>query len=210
MPNRLLPPRIFNLMGTPLVVAPILGIISATDIYSSDPSDRATGKALRHAAVILYVICYIAQVAITFLALPKARELTQGEARLLVAIAISTPFLASRLLYSVIGAFASTSSIFNPVTGSAILLGLMAILMEFIVVVLYLAAGFVAPVIRGNQVRSQGAEHATPLYNSQGRDGHQDPQQQQQQRQRQRSRNETAYTIARHIPVVRLFVGRFG
>lgn len=218
MPKRGLHPRIFNIMATPLMVALILSIIGGSDVYSSNPSDRATGKTLRHAAIIIYVVCYLAQVAITFLTVSRAQELMQGEKRLVIAVAVSTPFLACRLLYSLIGAFASTTSIFNPVIGSAVLMGIMAILMELIVVVLYLAAGFTAPVVTRNRVsfpQSADAEPAFPLYKPQGPNGHSPPQQQQQyqqqyHQQQQQSRSEVAYRVGRRIPVVRLFLKRLG
>lgn len=216
MSKRGLHPRIFNFMATPLMVALILAIIGGSDIYSNNPSDRATGRTLRHAAIIIYVVCYIAQAAITFLTFSRAQELMQGENRLVIAVAVSTPFLACRLLYSLIGAFASATSVFNPVTGSAVLMGIMAILMEFIVVLLYLAAGFTAPVIERHRVQSpqsEDAEPAFPLYKPQGPNGYPPPQQQQQrqqQPQQQQSRGEKAYRIGRRIPVVRLFLRRLG
>lgn len=215
MSKRGLHPRIFNFMATPLMVALILAIIGGSDIYSNNPSDRATGRTLRHAAIIIYVVCYIAQAAITFLTFSRAQELMQGENRLVIAVAVSTPFLACRLLYSLIGAFASASSVFNPVTGSAVLMGIMAILMEFIVVLLYLAAGFRAPVIERHRVlpQSEDAEPAFPLYKPQGPNGYPPPQQQQQrqqQPQQQQSRGGKAYRIGRRIPVVRLFLRRLG
>ena len=214
MPKQGLHPRVFDLMATPIMVAAILGIIAGTDSYSSNASDQATGKTLRRAAVIIYVVFYVAQVALTFLTFSNAHQLMQGEYHLVIALAASTPFLACRLLYSVIGAFASQSSVFNPVTGSAVLMGIMAILMEFIVVTLYLLAGFRAPVIRRTQVQPEDVEPAAPLDTPQEQNGYGPPQQQyQRQRPRQhqqQSRSDMALGIARHIPVVRLFVRRLG
>lgn len=63
------------------------------------------------------------------------------------------PFLFIRLLYSVISAFDNTSSVFNPITGSVIVLAVMAVIEEFIVVLLYLGAGFLISDIQHEQVQ---------------------------------------------------------
>ena len=139
-------PNIFRLLGLVPIVAVILAIIGGIDQSSSKPSTVSSGVTLVRAGVILFLVIFIIFAAITLATFLKLRALSSGEERLLYALALSIPFILVRLIYSVIVDYAGNPQ-FNLVTGDVVIQACMASLMEFIVVILYLSAGLVAPKI---------------------------------------------------------------
>lgn len=86
-----------------------------------------------------FLIC-----AISLLALTKISHAASGEKRLLFAVLLAIPFLAVRLAYSALTTFHSDST-FNLVNGSVAAYAIMAVVMEFIIIFIYLGIGFVTP-----------------------------------------------------------------
>ncbi|MCJ1301790.1 Ligand-binding domain of nuclear hormone receptor [Hypocenomyce scalaris] len=186
MTRRVIPARFTTLMVLPFMVALILAIVGGVKLFSTSASERATGQHIREAAYILFLVFYLVIVVLALLTLLKIRDVSPGETCLVIAVAVSLPFLACRLIYAVIGGFSSVYSTWDPVTGSAVLMGCMAILMEFIVVILYLTAGFMAPVVPRNRVREGDLE----LHKPPERNGHQQPQQSEQPQQPQHQQHQ--------------------
>ena len=165
--GRGLQPRIFRLLFVPSVVALILAIVGGVDQFSSKPSDQSTGKTLTRAAIIIFVIVFIIQSGIAVLSFFNYRVISHGETRLLIAIACSIPFLAVRLLYSLLSVFVTSSKTFSLTEGSVIVEGFMAVFEEFMVVILYLSAGLATQQLVRQPLRSEQYAKATevPLVN---------------------------------------------
>ena len=227
MTRRVISARFTTSMALPFMVALILAIVGGVKLFSASASDRALGQHLREASYILFLAFYLVIVVLALLTLLKIRDVRPGEACLVIAVVVSLPFLACRLIYAVIGGFSSLNSTWDPVTGSTVLMGCMAILMEFIVIILYLTAGFMAPAVPRNRVSEGDLElHKPPERNGhqqlqqpqqpQQPQHHQQPHQQphqqqyqqqyQQQQQQQQRGSSRAYRIARYTPIVHWFV----
>ena len=99
----------------------------------------------------MFLLTYLGLLAVAALTLAFVRNLPWGEKRILFAVTASLPFLAVRLLYSILTDFAVSSnfSIFN---GNVTVQLCMAIIEEFIVVVIYLIVGMIAPSLKSAQL----------------------------------------------------------
>lgn len=143
--NSVIPVKIVRLMGLVPLVALVLSIIGSTDSYSSDVSKHDTGMTLRVAATALYVV-YWAMLVLATLLLHRARNnLNERSAQIfLAAVVISLPFLAVRVIYTCLITFGSQASQLAN-SNNILTKALMGSLMEFVVVIVYLAAGILAP-----------------------------------------------------------------
>jgi len=81
----------------------------------------------------------------------------KGEHRLIIAVAISVPFILIRLIYSLLVVFANNRH-FNIVTGSVTINLVMAVLEEFVVTILCISVGL------SLQVRSKSIERANTAH----------------------------------------------
>lgn len=134
------------MLHIPILLALILSIVGGTRISSSDSSKHSSGETFTKAGVIIFLISFIAIVAFALLTVTELSSLPWGEKRSLYAVLASLPFLAVRLLYSILADFVDNST-FNTVDGNVTVQLCMAIIEEFIVLVFYLVAGFVAPAL---------------------------------------------------------------
>lgn len=126
---------------TILAVALILGIVGGVQAgrdYSN--SGRYTPSILSKVSSVLYTIGYAIIVAMVAVAYFKISHIGAGEKRLLFAILASLPFLLVRLVYSLLVTFGHNKN-FNVVTGSVTAVLCVAFVEEFIVTVIYEAAG---------------------------------------------------------------------
>jgi len=120
-----------------LILSIIGGINASKDLTSKG---TYTPQSLSQAAMGLFIASYVLIVATTIIlsfSLPHAEH---GEKRLLVAIAISLPFILVRLVYGSISIFANTSD-FNSVSGNVTIYLCMALIMELCVVITYETVG---------------------------------------------------------------------
>jgi len=155
------PPVVFNFLTLAPIVALVLAIVGGTDLASTDPSKVASGHTLTRAAIILFLVVFVILVMVTIFTFFSLRSISPGEHRILYAVALSIPFLFVRLIYSLLANF-DTSSTFSPSIGNVVVQAFMATVEEFIVVVLYLTAGILAPKIARAEV--QPARHAAAGY----------------------------------------------
>ncbi|RFU28336.1 hypothetical protein B7463_g7992, partial [Scytalidium lignicola] len=95
------------------------------------------------AGIVLFVLAYIQINLCIWVTARHFRATEAGERRVGQAIILSIPFIAIRLVYSLLAVF-STNPKFNLLTGSAIIWLVMAVLEEIIVVIIFLVAGYVA------------------------------------------------------------------
>jgi len=75
--------------------------------------------------------------------------------QVLFATSISIPFLAVRIVYSCVAIFEVQNPTWSPLSGSIAALVVMHSLMEYIVVVMYLALGFLLPPIGKGESRQR-------------------------------------------------------
>jgi hypothetical protein len=126
---------------TIVIVGLILSIIGGTD----SSSDRAktgvyTTQPLSEAAMGLYIAAFVMITATAIILSFSVSHAEHGEKRLLLALAVSLPFLLVRLVYGSISNFANTSD-FNPLTGNVTIYLCMALIMELCVVITYEVVG---------------------------------------------------------------------
>ena len=141
------------MLHLPILLALVLSIVGGTRLSSSDVSTQNSGHTFTKAGVVIFLVSFIAIVALALLTCTQFGSLPWGEKRILYAVLASLPFLAVRLLYSLLADFKDDST-FNTVNGNATVQLCMAIIEEFIVVVFYLISGFVAPAL--NKVMGGG------------------------------------------------------
>jgi hypothetical protein len=131
----------------------VLAIIGGSDLSSSnDPSKVAHAQTLLRAAIIIFFVVFVVLVAVTIFTFFSFRSISPGERRILYAVTFSIPFLFVRILYSLLTNF-NTGTTFSLSTGNVVIQACMATIEEFIVVVLYLTAGILAPKIARTDVQ---------------------------------------------------------
>ena len=126
------------------MLALILAITGGTRISSVDVSKHSSGETYEKVAAIIFAGAYVVIVAMTLLTLAGSRNLPSGEQRILYAVLASLPFLAVRILYSILADYVNNST-FNILDGNATVQLCMSIIEEFIVVCFFIIAGFAAP-----------------------------------------------------------------
>lgn len=159
--------KLFLLANIPIVVGLIIAIIAGTKEFSTDLSTRNDGYTYGKIAILLLLLGFLILAAFTVVTMAKASHILEGERRLLVAALASLPFIAVRLLYSIIATFDNNSNVFTIFSSSntpVIVQALMSTLMEFIVVAIYLAAGLLVRVIPRSMVKEGYVD--PPTYNT--------------------------------------------
>ncbi|KAL3465914.1 hypothetical protein BJX64DRAFT_284849 [Aspergillus heterothallicus] len=96
------------------------------------------------AAIILFLLIYIALAALWILTVRDLSTMSASQKRIYFAVFLALPFLAVRVLYSLLGVFGEHSQ-FAMFGGSvAVRLG-MAVVEEFVVVLVYTVTGVFTP-----------------------------------------------------------------
>ena len=90
---------------------------------------------------------YLGLFALAALTMANVRNLPWGEKWILIAILAALPFLAVRLLYSILVDFEDNNT-FNIINGNATVQLCMAVIEEFIITIFFLAAGLAAPSLK--------------------------------------------------------------
>ncbi|TDL17892.1 hypothetical protein BD410DRAFT_901222 [Rickenella mellea] len=154
-----------------LVVALALAIVGGTDASSSSLSTQHTGTTLRKVASLIFLGSFIIIVIIHFLYWSRKDKILLHRRTLLVGISAALPFLAVRILYSILSSFSPNSlgaqtlgvapghtslSKFNTVTGSWVIYLIMSLLMEIIAVLIYCTTGTLIPLQKEEQDYESG------------------------------------------------------
>jgi uncharacterized membrane protein (DUF485 family) len=149
--------RFFSLLQWPALAGLILAIIGGTKAFDSMPSSQNEGHTFQKAAILIFLAVLIVLIGVAALTFTKIHHVIDGEKRLVFATIASAPFLCVRIIYSLVAVFNPHSSIFGlqaQSTTATVVQAIMAILMEFIVVTIYLAAGLTVAVISRSQVQA--------------------------------------------------------
>ena len=158
-------PRYIQMLSVLVLAALVLAIIAATKLYSSDPSTASDGLDFQKAAIVVFLVTFLLLAALAVFTAVKKQYIYKGEERLLAAVLLSLPFLLIRLVWSMCSAFDNSSTTFSLVSSAhtpVAVWAIMSVLMEFIVVSIYIAAGLTLQVIPRQFVR--GTAVAIPPY----------------------------------------------
>ena len=142
---------ILRIIHIPCILALILAIVGGTRVASTDPSKHSSGQTYEKAGGILFLLVYVALLAVAAVTMADIRSLPWGEKRILIAVLAALPFLAVRLLYSLLTEFEDNST-FNILDGNVTVQLCMAVIEEFIVTIFFLVAGLAAPSLKNMQV----------------------------------------------------------
>ena len=155
MQSHRVPPRVFALFLLLILVGLIVGIVGGTSVYSSSPSNPPSSGAYNelHASAIVLVVAFILLIGAIAWTFAFMQFTIKSDRILLYAAAASIPFLIIRIIFNVLQTYQVDNSRFSSVMGSVAIYAVMAILMEFFVVLIYLAAGWKAPKIDREQVK---------------------------------------------------------
>jgi len=139
-----LPRRFFQLLHLPGVAGLVLSILGSTNIFSNDSSDHSTGFTELKAAIILFLVVFIADVFVTAKSFLKMSRVRSEDRRLLFAVAVTLPFMAVRMLFSLLCVFAEEPKYFSSWSLDFVPIlvhGFMGVLVEAIIVSIFIAAG---------------------------------------------------------------------
>lgn len=153
-----------QLLHLPALIALILAISGGTDQASSNISDHASGKTKTRVAVILFLAIYVAACALWTITVRDISLMVPSQNRIFFCVFIALPFIAIRILYSLISDFGNNHQ-FSLVDGDARIQLVMATLEEFVVVLMYTILGVITPKSVTNSgitdSRQQEIYHAT-------------------------------------------------
>jgi hypothetical protein len=148
-----IPPRLINLIHLPVLAGLILGIVGGTKLFDANPSSVNTGVTYTKVAVVLFLVVFTALAAITASIFMRIRHVMDGDKRLLFACLAASPFFLVRIIYSTIVDFDRSSTIFSLLstrTAAVVVQAVMSVAMEFIIVLIFLTAGFMTSAIPRN------------------------------------------------------------
>lgn len=137
----LLNTRMIKLIELVILVGLILGIVGGVDAsnnYVNTGIYQATK--LSKASTALFIVSWVAIVVATIIISFSASYAEQGEKRLLLAVALSLQFLLVRLVYSILTVFTHNKN-FSMLSPNVTILLCVALVEEFIVVIIYLGVG---------------------------------------------------------------------
>ena len=168
------PPKFLAFIQIPVIVGLALGIVGGIDLYSSNANSREHGLTYSKAGVILFLLVVILLATVTIFTFLQMRRVMSGEKRLVYACLASIPFLFVRIIYSIIVDFDRSSTVFSFTStrnAAVVAQAMMSTLMEFIVVALYLAAGFATPAIPRSMVTRGCEDGVAPMQQPQAQYG---------------------------------------
>lgn len=145
--------RVIQIIYLPAFIALILCISGGSDETSTNPSNQKSGKAEIRAGIIMFVFIYIGLFLLTMITARDFGKIPGGERRMFVAIVLSLPFLAVRILYSILSQF-SNSKTFNMLNPQIWARVLMVVIEEFVVVIMFTIVGLTIPKFSGDIART--------------------------------------------------------
>jgi hypothetical protein len=119
----------------------ILSIAGGASASSSSDSGPPKPSTTSKAGIALYVVGYVGLVLILLLSVGSLRVVHWRERRVALAVLAACPFILIRLTYSAIAVFGHSHD-FNIIDGSVAIMVAMAVVQEFIVVLIYIFLGF--------------------------------------------------------------------
>lgn len=151
-------PGILEAINFPVIIGLILAIYGGTKIFSSSTNAVNNGLKFSEAAAIVFLLTLILLGVITIYTSFHSQDIPRGERPLLFASVLGIPFLFVRVLYLLVVDFDWSYNTFGLISTSnrvVIVDAVMAVLMEFVVVSIYLMAGFGATAITKKTVQDR-------------------------------------------------------
>ena len=143
--NTGLTPLRFKLIRIPIIIALILVIVgvsaSAADLIETG---FYTIQVTTKVGVALFILVFATIVLITGVFILHYAYVEVGQRRLLIAVAVSLPFIFVRLIYTILVTFTSLKG-FSIIDGNVVAAGCTAVMEEMIVVMIYEAVGLTLP-----------------------------------------------------------------
>jgi hypothetical protein len=133
----------------------ILSMVGGISGYSVQPNGSISIPTTSKVGVILFIPAFVALILVLFVSLPLTSVVPPKERRVPVAVSFALPFIAVRLLYSVLSVFLH-NHIFGLLNGSVVVWALMSVVEEFIVVAMYIIAGFFVDPLTAEERASSG------------------------------------------------------
>ncbi|KAI2819713.1 uridine kinase [Aspergillus niger] len=136
--------KVVQLLHIPALIALILSIIGGLDQYSSDTSEHSGGKTETRVGIILFLAIYIVLCILWSTTVKDLPRMAPSQKRIVGVVLIALPLIACRLLYSLVADF-SHDRRFSLVDGNVTIRLCMAIIEEFLVVLMYTVLGVFTP-----------------------------------------------------------------
>lgn len=139
--------RVFRIMYIFPALAIVLLSAGGSEISSLQASTRNTGLALLRTGAVLFLVTAVFLCFVSAAFLARTSRIRCEDRKLMSAVVGSLPFLVVRVLYSVFVEFNydDQDSVFSPMAGNIWARVLMEVLEEWVIVALYLVAGYVSP-----------------------------------------------------------------
>ncbi|KAF2651886.1 hypothetical protein K491DRAFT_696113 [Lophiostoma macrostomum CBS 122681] len=131
----------FRIIKIVITVGLVLSVVGGISGYKTQPDGSIKIPTESKVGVILFIPAFVALILILFVSLPHTAVVPPKERRVPVAVAFAFPFVAVRLLYSILAVYLHNHT-FGVLNGSVVVWALMAVVEEFIVVIMYLTLGF--------------------------------------------------------------------
>ncbi|PVH77620.1 hypothetical protein DL98DRAFT_573643 [Cadophora sp. DSE1049] len=136
--------RIIQVMQLPTMIALTLCIIGGTDQADSSPSEIKTGKKYTKIGIIIFLFVYLLLSSLVVITMKDIGNAMKGEKRIYFAVLCALPFLAVRLLWSLLSAFSHNTDFSLTGSGKPLIQLFMAVVEEFVIVCMYTLAGLAA------------------------------------------------------------------
>ena len=155
--------QVFRLIGLVSLVGVILAIIGG--IHSSTSAIPSKVDTKTKVGVIIFALTWLALCMLLAVIGTRISTVEAGEKRLVLAVAISVPFIFVRLLYSLLASFSKNKQ-FSSVSGSVTINLCMAVIEEFVVVMVLLGTGFTLRVLPKSATAIPGPKNSGNAYNA--------------------------------------------
>ncbi|GLA12561.1 hypothetical protein AnigIFM62618_008507 [Aspergillus niger] len=136
--------KVVQLIHIPALIALVLSIIGGINQYSSDTSDHSGGRTETLVGIILFLAIYIILCNLWSTTVKDLPRMVPSQKRIVVVVLLALPLIACRLLYSLIADFGHDRR-FSLVDGNVTIRLCMAIIEEFLVVLMYTVLGVFTP-----------------------------------------------------------------
>ncbi|CZR55858.1 uncharacterized protein PAC_05746 [Phialocephala subalpina] len=132
--------RIIQITALPAMIALALCIVGGTDEADTDASDISNGKKYMKIGILIFGAIYLLLCALVIITMKDVGNAMHGEKRIYFAVLTALPFLAVRLLYSVLAAFSNNKD-FSIFGGKPLIQLFMGVVEEFVIVCIYTLVG---------------------------------------------------------------------
>ena len=113
---------------------------------STEPNGAINVATSSKVGIALYIVAFVAITVVCFASSLQVSNVSLKESRVPLAVVVALPFIAVRLLYTIL-TVTFHDHLFNPVNGDVLVLTIMAVMEEFVVVCIYVLLGFSVDVL---------------------------------------------------------------